>query len=343
MTVEHRATRRAELTDWFEQHADGFRGLERAFREHLGGALATARLDDARLETRTKALESFLDKATKTDGRGGFKYADPTTQLTDFVGARVLVPLSADVAPVARLVQRLYLVEEMSDQRGDSLLDVPGYQSLHVLVRFREEDREALGLVEGGVPDLPIEVQVRSILQHAWASLQHDVMYKAERVPTDNVRRRLIALAGLLELADQEFMSVRLAHGDSAGMLDDAHAGGFDVAGVRAWAERFVGDEDGTEPVPWAAALRGVLTGLGATTEDEAVALLGDWAPRGPDLARTVRAARPWATASYVADLALRLALGPEYLARREVTDPAALEALAAETAALADALEAGS
>ena len=86
-----------------------------------------------------------------------------------------------------------------------------------------------------------------------------------------------------------------------------------------------------------------MLTGLGATTEDEAVALLGDWAPRGPELARTVRAARPWATASYVADLALRLALGPEYLARREVTDPAALEALAAETAALADALEAGS
>ena len=73
-------------------------------------------------------------------------------------------------------------------------------------------------------------------------------MYKGERAPTDQVRRRLIALAGLLELADQEFMSVRLAHGDAAGMLDDAHAGGFDVAGVRAWAERLAGDEEGAEP-----------------------------------------------------------------------------------------------
>ena len=94
-------------------------------------------------------MDSFLEKATKSDGRGGFKYADPAGQLTDFVGARVLVPLSADVAPVARLVQRLYVVEEMSDQRADSLLDVPGYQSLHFLVRFRDEDREALG---GRVP-----------------------------------------------------------------------------------------------------------------------------------------------------------------------------------------------
>ena len=61
---------------------------------------------------------------------------------------------------------------------------------------------------------------------------------------------------------------------------------------------------------------------------EEATALLGDWAARGPELARTVRASRPWATASYVADLALRLSLGAEYLARREVTDPAAAEAL---------------
>jgi ppGpp synthetase/RelA/SpoT-type nucleotidyltranferase len=338
MTAPAREARREELRAWFEAHVETFRALEAAFREHLGGALRGARLDDARLETRTKAVESFLEKATKSDGRGGYKYADPGSQLTDFVGARVLVPLSADVAPVARLVQRLYVVEEMSDQRADSLLDVPGYQSLHFLVRFRDEDRETLGVV-----DRPVELQVRSILQHAWAALQHDLMYKGERAPTDNVRRRLIALAGLLELADQEFMAVRLAHGDAAGMLDDAHAGGFDVAGVRTWAEQLAGDEADTEPAAWAAALRDVLTALGATTAEEATGLLGEWGGRGPDLARTVRATRPWATASYVADLALRLALGPEYLARRDVDDQAAAAALESERAAVRAAMEGGS
>ena len=340
MTTVSREQRRKEMRGWYEQHVDGLLALEAAFRDHLGDALRSARLEDARLETRTKALDSFVEKATKSDGRGGFKYADPATELTDFVGARVLVPLSADVTPVARLVQRLYAVDEMTDQRADSLLDVPGYQSLHFLVRFRFEDRDALGLTERGVPDLPIEVQVRSILQHAWAALQHDLMYKGERAPTDQVRRRLISLAGLLELADHEFMSVRLAHGNAAGMLDDAHAGGFDIAGVQAWAEQLVGDEAGTEPLAWAAALRAVLTGLGASTSDEATAMLGDWAGRGPELARTARASRPWATASYVADLALRLSLGANYLVRREVTDPAAAEALDLECAALRQALE---
>jgi ppGpp synthetase/RelA/SpoT-type nucleotidyltranferase len=335
MTTRGREARREELRAWYDANVDDFRALEAAFRRHLGDALREARLEDARLETRTKTVESFLEKATKSDGRGGFKYADPAGQLTDFVGARVLVPLSADVAPVARLVQRLYVVEEMSDQRADSLLDVPGYQSLHFLVRFRDEDREELGVV-----DRPVEVQVRSILQHAWAALQHDLMYKGERAPTDSVRRRLIALAGLLELADQEFMAVRLAHGDAAGMLDDAHAGGFDVAGVGSWAERLVGDEADTEPAAWAAALREVLTSLGATTDDEASALLSEWGGRGPELARTVRATRPWATASYVADLAIRLALGREYLARRAVSDPAAVRALESECATVRDAME---
>ena len=334
-------SRRDELQAWFEEHADGFRALESAFRGHLTAALREARLDDARLETRTKKVESFLDKATKTDGRGGFKYADPATQLTDFVGGRVMVPLSADVAPVARLVQRLYLVEEMSDQRAGTLLDVPGYQSLHFLVRFRAEDRESLGLDEHGVPDLPVELQVRSILQHAWASLQHDLMYKGERSPTDSVRRRLIALAGLLELADNEFMSVRLAHGDSAGVLDDSHAGGFDVPGVAAWAEALCDDESGSEPQAWAAALRTVLTELGATSADEADSLIGEWRARGPVLARTVRATRPWATASYVADLALRLSLGTDYLTRREASDPAAVQAIEAEIDGVRRSMEA--
>ena len=336
---DRRDRRRAELGNWYDEHVDGFRAVEAAVRAHLGGALVAARLDDARLETRTKARDSFLTKATKSDGRGGFKYEDPAAELTDFVGARVLVPLSADVAPVARLVQRLFAVEEMSDQRADQLLDVPGYQSLHFLLRFRPEDKETLGIADA--PDLLVEVQVRSILQHAWASLQHDLMYKGERAPTDNVRRRLIALAGLLELADQEFMSVRLAHGDSAGLLDDAHAGGFDVAGVARWAEGVAGDEPGTEPTSWAAPLRTVLTELGATNAEEATALLGLWAGRGAEVARVVRSTRPWATASYVADLLLRVALGAEYLERRSVGAAEAVEALEREIAQVRAAVEA--
>ena len=64
-----------------------------------------------------------------------------------------------------------------------------------------------------------VEMQARTTLQHAWAALQHDLVYKTERQPTASIKRRLVALAGLLELADREFVSVRQAHsemGDAA-------------------------------------------------------------------------------------------------------------------------------
>ena len=266
MTTLSREQRREEMRDWYEQHVDGLLALEAAFRDHLGDALRSARLEDARLETRTKALDSFVEKATKSDGRGGFKYADPATELTDFVGARVLVPLSADVAPVARLVQRLYVVEEMSDQRADSMLDVPGYQSLHFLVRFRDEDRDGARADRAGCSRPagrgagPLDPAARLGRVAARPDVQGRAgAHRPGAPPADRPGRP--ARAGRPGVH-----AVRLAHGDAAGLLDDSHAGGFDVAGVRAWAERLVGDEAGTEPLAWAAALRAVLTGLGATT-----------------------------------------------------------------------------
>jgi hypothetical protein len=57
--------------------------------------------------------------------------------------------------------------------------------------------------------DLKAEIQVRSVLQHAWAEIEHDLGYKtALGVPRD-VRRSFSRLAGLLELADKEFVSIR--------------------------------------------------------------------------------------------------------------------------------------
>ena len=61
-TSRARTARREELRAWYDDHVDGFRAVEAALLDHLGGALREARLDDARLETRTKDVESFLTR-----------------------------------------------------------------------------------------------------------------------------------------------------------------------------------------------------------------------------------------------------------------------------------------
>jgi putative GTP pyrophosphokinase len=53
-----------------------------------------------------------------------------------------------------------------------------------------------------------VEVQVRTILQHAWAEIEHDIQYKSLRTIPTEIRRRFVALAGMLEIADREFQAI---------------------------------------------------------------------------------------------------------------------------------------
>ena len=56
-----------------------------------------------------------------------------------------------------------------------------------------------------------MQVQLRTVLQHAWAEFEHDIRYKGE-VPAEHINefdRRFTMAAGLLELADREFTMIR--------------------------------------------------------------------------------------------------------------------------------------
>jgi hypothetical protein len=70
------------------------------------------------------------------------------------------------------------------------------------------------------------------VLQHAWAEFEHDIRYKgtvpAEQAP--ELDRRFTLAAGLLELADREFSTIRNAL-QSGSHLDES-AGGDDEPGV---------------------------------------------------------------------------------------------------------------
>ena len=165
--------------------------------------LVTALLDDAGINylsvtARTKSVESFAAKAERTvDGRRLF--SDPLVEITDQVGLRIITYLREDVDAVATL-----LADEMRllDDRDMGLETARegrwGYASRHLLVGVEGEQQ-------------PASIQVRTVLQHAWAEFEHDIRYKgsipAEHAP--DLDRRFTLAAGLLELADREFTAIR--------------------------------------------------------------------------------------------------------------------------------------
>ena len=166
-------------------------------------AAVTGLLDDAGINylgitARTKTVASFAAKADRTvDGRR--LYTDPLSELTDQIGVRVITYLRDDVATVANLLgEEMRLLDDRDMGVETASEGRWGYSSRHLLVAAEGEQQ-------------PASVQVRTILQHAWAEFEHDVRYKGS-VPEEDapdLDRRFTLAAGLLELADREFSAIR--------------------------------------------------------------------------------------------------------------------------------------
>lgn len=173
------------------------------------------------IDPRAKDVESFERKACKTDDAGAAKYQNPLEEITDLAGVRVIVFTIDDIARVTEFVDENFEIIEKRDV-GEERVEKGqfGYQSIHYLVRLTEE---RLALPDfAAYRDYVCEIQIRTVLQHAWAEMEHDIQYKGSKNIPKTVRRKFLSLAGLLEIADREFASIQRADRElKRGILTD--------------------------------------------------------------------------------------------------------------------------
>lgn len=157
------------------------------------------------VESRAKTVESFREKIT----RPGKLYDDPIAELPDLCGSRIIVYYADDVVKVSDMIKsEFFIIEEELAHQTESLdVDRFGYLSAHYVVRL-SDGRE--GLAEWKFSkELHAEIQVRTVIQHAWSAVSHALQYKQETSVPSRLRRRLYRIAGLFELADEEFIGIR--------------------------------------------------------------------------------------------------------------------------------------
>ena len=175
-----------ENLPWFEESSQKVYQL-------LKDTLDKAGLMTAAMEYRVKAGDSL---AGKLELKGG-KYHS-LKDITDIIGLRVITFYIDDVDKVASAVERVFEVdwENSVDKRKALEIDSFGYLSLHYVCRIPGSEYK-------------MEIQMRTVLQHAWANMNHDTGYKSGVEVPPRYLRNLSRLAGMLELVDDEFSRIR--------------------------------------------------------------------------------------------------------------------------------------
>lgn len=192
------------LLDEYHEQLPFFEKMETIVVERLRTCFDENNIHIAGLETRIKAEDSLANKIELK----GYKYHS-ISDITDVLGVRVITFFSDEVDLVSALVEQMFDVdwENSVDRRKTLEIDRFGYMSLHYICRVPESMYKDAELPQ--LNKIRFELQMRSMLQHMWANMYHDMGYKSDvEIPVE-YQRNMNRLAGMLELADEQFSRIR--------------------------------------------------------------------------------------------------------------------------------------
>ncbi len=155
------------------------------------------------IKMRVKSFHSWFDKVLRKIRQG---VPSDQVQIQDVLGMRIVCPFMEDVKKIEDVVRtRLTVLEEEKKGALQSFKEF-GYESTHFLVAVPHDLIEALSLDHPP----PCEIQIRTILQDAWAEVEHELIYKSQFFPFDQpLKRKLAALNANLSLSDIIFQEIR--------------------------------------------------------------------------------------------------------------------------------------
>jgi tetratricopeptide (TPR) repeat protein len=133
------------------------------------------------------------------------------------LGIRIVCAFLEDLSNVEQQISQNFSVLEVERKGSNQTFREFGYESIHLLIKIPPA---ILNGVTFSIPEyapskewleqLVCEIQIRTILQDAWAEVEHELVYKSEFSPFDlPLRRKLASINASLTLADIIFQEIR--------------------------------------------------------------------------------------------------------------------------------------
>lgn len=201
---------KAEFRDYYNDNAQRLEQAKDAFLTLLSSLLAHGNLPVAAATGRIKDREESIKKFTRKYQSDLEKNETPyeiKDHVTDLIGLRLVCLYEDEIEPMGELVRRHFDVIAVTDKTAEieGMENAFGYKGLHLDLKL-DAARAAMPEYELFTP-YRFELQIRTIIQDSWSTLDHKIKYK-KSIPA-SLKRRINTLAALFELADREFRQVR--------------------------------------------------------------------------------------------------------------------------------------
>ena len=168
------------------------------------------------VQTRPKGISNFADKCMRK--RASVK--DPVNEFTDLCGGRVIVHTAEQVEAVSAFIKNNFIIDTVNtvDVRERLKPTEFGYRSVHYIISYKKDvfpseevNVEVPGLLfdDKAFPNRRAEIQVRTILEHAWADIAHALVYKSPFPVPAKWEREFAGVAAMLEGIDKTFSRVK--------------------------------------------------------------------------------------------------------------------------------------
>jgi putative GTP pyrophosphokinase len=161
-----------------------------------------SKIEVGHITSRAKALGSFCEKIDRKS------YEDPFEQISDLSGVRVVYLYLSDKTALEKIIETEFDIHTKEDKVDDHGFEKFGYGALHYVVSLKEIHA---GARYDDLREARCEIQVRTILQDAWAIVAHHLSYKHENDIPNTLKRKLHAISGLFETADDQFERINVS------------------------------------------------------------------------------------------------------------------------------------
>ncbi len=147
--------------------------------------------------TRIKSAESTKQKLSKLNFE--VSAISSITKITDVVGIRVICKFIDDIDVIIDKITKNSFFKVLARRDYINSPKPNGYRSYHIIVEVSTDDQIKV----------PVEIQIRTISQDAWASLEHKMKYKHEIKEKKVIEQELKRCADELAATDMSMQTIK--------------------------------------------------------------------------------------------------------------------------------------